>query len=61
MEEKVIEKTTESINKIIDDGLNTNNVKDMSFMFANSKAQILDLTNLNTSQYIYIKVLILMI
>lgn len=26
MEEKVIEKTTESINKIIDDGLNTNNL-----------------------------------
>lgn len=27
MEEKVIEKTTESINKIIDDGLNTNNLE----------------------------------
>lgn len=29
MEDKVIEKTTESINKIIDDGLNTNNIDNL--------------------------------
>ena len=29
MEEKVIEKTTESINKIIDEGLNTNNLDNL--------------------------------